>query len=320
MKQMKTILINYKGDLELPEQVVTEWRNTYSEVEFIEYRGKDIPPEALNKVNGFIGNPTNDMLDLMPGLEWVQLQGAGANLYASNSHLSDNVILTNCSGVFGVPGAEQVLALMLAFTRQIHVHVKQQMDHVWKKSERCLEILDSNVCVLGLGDIGSEVAKRAKGLGANVIAVKRSVTTKPAYVDEVYTLDQLNETLERCDFVINTLPLTPLTEGIISKQALEHMKQGAIFINVGRGDTVDEQALIESLKCGHLGGVGLDVTYKEPLPQESPLWDMPNVIITSHSVNTSPRKLERRLRILSENLDRYLNGQPLTNIVNRKLE
>lgn len=316
---MPKVVINYRGNFVLPDRQVEQWKRAFPGVEFYEFSGLDADGERLRDADAFIGNPTDDMLASMPRVRWVQLHGAGANLYANNPHLRGGVTLTNCNGVFGVPVSEHAVALMLALARRIHLHVKQQMDRVWKPDQRCLEVAGSNVAVLGLGDIGSETARRAKGLGARVIAVKRSASAKPAYVDELHTMADLDDVLKRSDFIVNALPLTADTRGLLTGERFRAMKRGAVFINVGRGETVDEPGLIDALESGHLEGAGLDVAGKEPLSQDSPLWSLPNVIITSHSANASPRKTERRIEIMGRNLAAFVSGEPLMNVVNRDL-
>ncbi len=316
---MTNVIINYTGDFILEEQQVAKLRSMYPELRIKELAGREFVPAELADTDVFIGNPTNDMLAAMPRLRWIQLHSAGANAYIGNPALRSDITVTNASGVFGVPGAEQALALMLALTREIHLHVKQQLGKVWRQNTHCLEVQDSVVLVLGLGDIGTEIAKRAKGLGAYVIAIKRSPGGKPEFVDELMLTGQLEEALPRADYIVSSLPLTTETKGLLSAERIARMKTGAVFINVGRGATVEEEALVAALRSGKLGGAGLDVTAVEPLPQESPLWEMPNVILTSHSVNTSPRKAERRAELFSRNLGLWLAGRPVENQVNLTL-
>jgi phosphoglycerate dehydrogenase-like enzyme len=307
----------YSGDFVLDDRHVARLQKRFPQVEFIGKKREEFEASELKEAEVFIGWPSDEELAAMPLLKWVQLPSAGADGYVNKAALSEDVVVTNSSGVFGVPGAEHALALMLAFTRQLHVHFRQQTERVWKRNPYCLEIQDSTVMVIGLGDIGTEVARKAKGLGAHVIAVKRSLADRPAFVDELCLTDDLDKILPVSDFIVCTVPLTVETRGMINADRIKRMKQGAVFINVGRGATVDEEALIEALRSGHLEGAGLDVTEVEPLPEASPLWSMPNVIITSHAVGVTPKKAERRTELYITNFEKFLQGEPLINTVVR---
>jgi phosphoglycerate dehydrogenase-like enzyme len=311
-------ILYYRFDFTLSEELVGRLREGCPEVQFIEMDTESYVPEILKEAEIFVGWPNDEMLAAMPRLRWLQLPSAGANGYTNHPLLGDDVIITNSSGVFGVPGAEHAIALILAFARQLHVHFDQQNKRIWQRNDYCLEIQDSTAAVIGLGDIGGETALRLKALGAHVLGVKRTVGAKPSFVDELYGVESIAEVLGRADFVVNALPLTPETECFFSAERIGAMKKGALFINVGRGATVDESALITALQSGRLEGAGLDVTDAEPLPVNNPLWTLPNVIITSHSVGVSPRKAERRVQLLLNNVRRFLNQQPLLNVVDRR--
>jgi phosphoglycerate dehydrogenase-like enzyme len=314
------VILCRSGDYKPSRELVQGLEESFPSVRFVDIQKEQFMSrlDDVSDAQVFVGWPDDEQLSAMPSLKWVQLPSAGANGYTDRPALKEHVMLTNSSGVFGVPGAEHAIALMLAFTRQLHIHWDQQKERIWKRNPDCLEVQDANVGIIGLGDIGGEIAKRAKGLGANVLAVKRTVSERLPYVDYIYPLEQVDTLLSECDFVIMALPQTPDTERFLNEERIRRMKQGAVFINVGRGPTVDEQALIQALRDGHLSGAGLDVTDVEPLPQESPLWNTPNVFITSHSVGVSPRKEERRVKLISENLKRFLAGEQLMNLVDRK--
>ncbi|NHN28963.1 D-2-hydroxyacid dehydrogenase [Paenibacillus agricola] len=292
-------------------------KQQFPQISFVTGKRGELPQSELEEAVVYVGWPTDDEIRAMPKLQWIQLPSAGADGYVSNPALREQVVVTNSSGVFGVPGAEHAIALMLAFTRQLHVHFRQQAEKIWKRNPYCLEIQDSTVTVIGMGDIGTEICRKAKGLGAYVIAVKRSQAAKPEFVDELVVTADLGEVLERSDFIVSALPMTEQTKGLISAELIKKMKKGAVFINVGRGGTVDEAALIEALQNGDLEGAGLDVTEIEPLPNTSPLWSMDNVMITSHAVGVTPKKADRRTALLVANFEKFLQGEPLTNTVVR---
>lgn len=317
---MKVILCQSSGYTpELSLMPVLEAK--FPELQFIVLR-EDMPENRFEEhleAEIFVGWPTDEQLVKLKQLKWIHLTSAGANGIFQRPSLQEHVMVTNSSGVFGIPVAEHAIALMFAFCRQLPLHFSQQRNKQWKGSEHCIEIQDATVGIIGLGDIGHEIAKRVSGLGANVIAVKRSQSKPPTYINQLLTLNNIDELLEQSDFIINCLPFTKETDQFLSYNQFQRMKKGAIFINVGRGTTVDEGALIEGLTSGHLGGAGLDVTYKEPLSTSSPLWDLPNVILTSHSAGISIKREERRVKLLIQNIANYLEGKPLINVVDRTL-
>lgn len=315
----KKIVFGFDDEFYLQDDLKDELTKNFSDVfQFSEFRGGS-DRENLKDTDAFIGFPTDKMIQAMPHLRWLQLPSAGANHFANHPLLAEDVVLTNASGVFGVSGAEHILALILAFARELPVHVIQTAKHVWKQNEHSVLVEGSTVGIIGLGDIGSEAAVRLKALGARVTAVRRHVHDKPDFVDRLYGMDQMNQVLSESDFVVNVLPLTAETSGLFDSKRFSYMKQGAFFINVGRGQTVDERALIHALTARKLGGAGLDVTAEEPLPKTSELWDLPNVVITSHSLGIAPGKQERRAALIRRNLENFRDGKTLENQVNRKL-
>ncbi|RYL92323.1 D-2-hydroxyacid dehydrogenase [Sporolactobacillus sp. THM7-4] len=315
----KKIVFRFNDEFNFPaplkEKVIQPFADTF---EFCEISG-NWNIEQIKDAVAFIGWPTDHMIKAMENLQWLQLPSAGANHFANHPLLADDVTVTNSSGVFGVAGGEHIIALMLAFARQIPIHVHQTAEHIWKQNPRSVQIEGSTVAIVGLGDIGSQAAIRLKAFGARVIGIKRQINDKPDYIDALYDIQSIGRVLSESDFVINVLPLTPETRNLFNHSLIMNIKPGAVFINVGRGQTVDEQALAEALKTGHLGGAGLDVTAVEPLPETSPLWDLPNVIITSHSLGITPDKQEKRAALIKENLERFRDGKMMANVVNRKL-
>ncbi len=267
----------------------------------------------------FFGWPDDRMLASMPRLEWVQLPSAGANAYAGTNRLPEAVALATSSGVFGIAGAEHVLALLFAVARGIRTHVEHTVNRRWAKHASSLEIFESTIAVFGLGSIGSETARRLSALGAKVIGIKRTPTsTLPEYLSGLHTIEGAKSVLSRCDAAVLAMPETPETAGLFDREMIESLKPGAIVVNVGRGSAVDQQALIDALESGRLGGAGLDVTDPEPLPDDHPLWRAPNVIIASHSMNVFDRKDERRFRLLEQNLERFVAGKEPANLVDHQ--
>lgn len=249
-------------------------------------------------------------------LRWIQLSSAGAVRYAQE--LPHDVLLTNARGIYGIPISEHVLAMMLALVRRLPQVVRGQVQEKWQPLAVERELYDSTCCVLGLGDIGLAVAERAKAMGMWVLAVKRRVKEKPACVDELGGPDGLGDMLGRTDHLVVTLPGTANTHHMVGRAELAKLKRGACVYNVGRGSVIDEAALAEALASGHLAGAGLDVFDTEPLPATSPLWPMPNVIVSPHMAGGSPRGPERLGRLFLDNLQRFVIGQEMHSVVDRE--
>ncbi|MCL1788620.1 MAG: D-2-hydroxyacid dehydrogenase, partial [Defluviitaleaceae bacterium] len=226
------------------------------------------------------GNVGGDMIAKMPNLKWVHAQTAGVEMYAG---LPSHILLTNSSGAYGIAIGEYMLTATLMLLRGAPGYVLQQKEHVWQARGPARNLHDCRVAVVGMGDIGGRYAYLCHAMGAEVCGVVRSArSSKPAYVNALYTTAEMDEALRDADIVALALPGTGETAGILSRERLAAMKPGAMVINVGRGSAIDQVALAEMLASGHLGGAALDVTMPEPLPKDSPLWDMPNVIITPH--------------------------------------
>ena len=261
------------------------------------------------------------MLNKAPHLEWVQLASAGADMFAAKGILPDSCVLTNSSGAFSLSVGEHMLALTLSMTRNLPEYARDQQNHVWGPLRPVLAIEGSVVAVLGTGDIGSFYARKMKALGAYVIGVRRHEGPKPEELDEVVTVDRMDEVLPRADIIAMVLPGGKATEHIIDDSAFALMKDGACILNVGRGNAIDPDALMRALDSGKIRGAALDVTEPEPLPAEHPLWDYRNVLITPHSAGwwQLDETLNRVVKICGENLKAFSEGKPLTHVVNREL-
>jgi phosphoglycerate dehydrogenase-like enzyme len=252
-------------------------------------------------------------------LRWIQSWSAGVNSMPLKKLKEMNVTLTSANGVHAYPISETIFALMLALTRNIHVYIKNQLNRKWHHSGLELELHAKTVGIIGVGAIGLETAKIAKAFGMEVIGIRHS--GKPEKnVDEMYSPLQLNELLPRCDYVVVTLPLTNETHQLFGKEQFDLMKPSSIFINIGRGAIVEENELITALSNGEIAGAGLDVFEKEPLSEDSPLWDMDNVIITPHTAGSTEHYAKRVINdIFIPNLKEYLNENiPSINLVDYK--
>lgn len=273
-------------------------------------------PESLEEAEIILGWPNVETIPRARRLRWIQLPSAGADRYVGR--LPDDVVLTNASGVYGIPVAEHVFSMMLGLVRALPHSVRAAQRSQWDRDGSYDELYGRTCGVLGLGDIGMEVSRRAAAFGMRVIAFKRQASVPPEFVDEVYGHERLGKFLAECHHVVNTLPETPQTVHLLDERAFKAVREGAYFYNVGRGKTVDETALVEALRSGRLAGCGLDVFEEEPLSPESPLWSLPNVIITPHVAGASPRESDRLADLFMENLTRWVADRPLLNVVDQE--
>lgn len=264
-----------------------------------------------------------ELTKVAPKLRWLQGSMAGAGEPARRAGLIESdIVVTTAGGVYSGPLAEFVLLALLSHVKDFDRLRSDQRERRW--GERYVETLEGKtLCIVGVGSIGRAIARRARPFGMRVLGVKRTVREEdPAReeTDELYETARLREALGEADYVAATLPLTPQTERLLDAGTIAAMKPGAYFVNVGRGKVVDEAALVEALRSGHLSGAALDVFEEEPLPGENPLWGMQNVIVSPHSTDNVPGLTNRLLTdLFCENLRRYLDGEPLKNELNKRL-
>lgn len=264
----------------------------------------------------FGGRITPEQLQQARSLKWIQTNSAGVEHLPAKELKRAGVTVTNASGAHGAQISEHILAMMLAFARQLHSAIRAQDRREWLQLTNTIFELEGKVLgIIGLGDLGLALAEKAKALGLSILASKVRITTKPVCVDEIFGPEGIDEILTRSDFVADTLPLTPNTRHLFDMERFRRMKRTAYFFNAGRGGTVKQQDLIAALANGLIAGAGLDVTDPEPLPADSPLWAMPNVILTAHYSGWSPHVMDRTYRIFLDNLRRYHEGRTLANVV-----
>jgi len=267
----------------------------------------------------------HEVLTVGEDLRWVHsgAAGVGGSLYAEM--LESDVIFTNSAGTHGVPVAEHAVAMMFYFARGLdQVAASRRAGRLWDRERvACVpgpigELVDSVVGIIGFGGIGREVGRRAKGLGMRVWAVDRDTESAWHDVERLVGPEDLETVLAGSDYVVISVPHTAETDGLIGAAQLAAMKKSAVLINVARGRIVDEAALIEVLRAGSIRGAGLDVYREEPLPEDSPLWELDNVCLTPHLGGVSPRFWERETELILENTRRYLAGAPLLNVVDKR--
>ena len=265
----------------------------------------------------------NDLVDVAPKLRWVQGSMAGAGEVAQKAGLGEtDVVVTTASGIYSGPLAEFVLMAMLQHAKDLDRLRREKAEKVWRQGTTgTLE--GKTLCVVGTGSIGRAIAERARPFGMRIVGVKRTVRVDDAawqYADELYATADLGTALGEADYVAVTLPGTPETRHLLDADAIASMKPGAYFANVGRGTVVDEAALVEALESGHLSGAALDVFEVEPLPVESPLWELENVIVSAHTTDVVPDLINSaQTDLFCENLRRYLAGDELQNILDKRL-
>lgn len=277
-----------------------------------------LPEAHVLVVSGFW---RDELLEIAPNLRFIQSIGAGYDQFDQELLRARGIRLASAQGVNRNAVSEHAMALILGLTRHLHTGRDNQRMHEWRGmisdlSQREDELGGKTLLIIGMGGIGSRLAKLAKAFDMRVVAVKRNPATAEGPADEVHTPDQLGALIPQADVVTLTCPLTEATRNIIDAQALAAMKPSAYLINVARGGCVEEPALLEALQQGSIAGAGIDHFWDEPLPIESPFWDLQNVIITPHTAGETRRYEENLFDILGENLERLHAGrEPLLNQV-----
>jgi phosphoglycerate dehydrogenase-like enzyme len=249
-----------------------------------------------------------------PKVRWYHSLGAGVEgLVGLPDFRERQIVLTNNSGAMDIPIAEHVIALVFAAAKRLNLYRDQQARSEWKE-HRQDELRGSTLVVYGLGSIGAEAARLGASLGMRVVGVRRSSVAVPG-VERIVPPERLAEVAADADYLAVCAPLTALSRGAVSRAVIDGMKPTAWIVNIARGAIVDEEALVEALRARRIGGAALDALTVEPLPRESPLWSLDNVIITPHSSNSSPNVRARTFALIQENLRRYKAGETLLNVV-----
>ena len=274
--------------------------------------------EQIQSAIVIFGNPPPKMLKDAKSLEWLHLHSAGLGVYADEGILPEGVVLTNSTGAYGLAISEYMIGVLLEIYKKLNLYRDNQAEGNWTHLGHVKSIYNSTVLILGTGDIGGEFAKRMKLLGAYTIGIKKTDKNKPYYLDELYTMDKLEELLPRADVIALCLPETKHTFKIINKNTIELMKTDAVIINVGRGSVIDTDALSEALENKRILGAAVDVTDPEPLPKDHRLWKLKNAVITPHISGGFflPETQDRVVRIFANNLEAFLNGGILVNVQN----
>jgi len=319
---MRTILLDFEPGT-LSEAQLAQIQTLAPDTRILVTRDRDEIEAALDEIEIAAGGFPRDLLLKARNLRWFQQWGAGADWLLRHPQAADlDFVLTSASGVHPIPISEHILAFLLAFGRGFHRAVRAQTRHEWfsyDQQEGLFELVDETMLLVGVGAIGERTAEVATALGMRVLGVRRNPEVSAAGVKAMFGPDQLLDLLPEADFVVLAVPLTYETQGMIGERELRAMKPTAYLINIGRGGTIQEDALIRALQEGWIAGAGLDVFEREPLPEDSPLWAMDNVIITAHYAGSTPHYNERAMAIFLDNLRRYRAGEPLRNVVDKRL-
>jgi D-2-hydroxyacid dehydrogenase (NADP+) len=307
------ILLLHKRGID-PSQVNDLRRQTGHDVVIRDKR--DLTTVDLEQADIIIAHKlTPEQLAMAKRLQWLHVLSAGVDHLPLDKLAENGIVVTNSSGIHAIPMAEQILGMMLMFARRLHLELRQQMRRTWLRGMQGLdELYGKTLGVVGAGRIGQEVARKAKAFDMRVIGVRQRVKPMP-WFDEVVPSNQLHDVLAESDYVLLLLPLTEATRHLIGEAELRQMRPSAVLMNFGRGDVVDESALIRALQTGEIAGAALDVFHEEPLPPDSPLWDFENVLISPHKSGISGMYYRRALACFLDNFHAWRAGQPLPNQV-----
>ncbi len=304
---------------DLPPDVLEGLRADFPDIEIEQAPDAFLYPTPIGDADAVVTWAlTPEEIDAAPNLRWVQWIGAGVDHAPLAALKARGILFTNNRGVHANNIAEHIVGMMVAIARNFPRLVHAQDDQHWMLHESDFpvrELAGSRLLILGAGNIGSALARKALALDMEVEVLGR--TPRSAFVEGATyrTIAALDDALALADHVAICLPLTPETDRLFDAKRFGRMKRGSIIYNVGRGPTIDTDALVEALRSGQLGGAGIDVSEPEPLPAGHPLWTAPNVFITGHTAGRTPHYWDRGGRILRANIRHYLAGEPLENLI-----
>ena len=316
---------HFDGVWNLPRIHVDELRRDFPSVEFSAPADQDQADRQLPRAEVVLGwAVTAANFASAARLEWIQVTAAGVGPLLFPALVESKVVVTNGRGLHAVAMAEHTLAVLLAFARKLHLARDAQrerrwiQDELWSQLPGFGELGGTTLGLVGLGSVGRAIAERARALGTRVIAVRRHPARDAAPADAQWGPEALPRLLEESDWLVLAVPLTAETRGLIGAPELGRIKPGATLVNLGRGALVNEAALIDALASGRIAGAALDVFEREPLDPGSPLWGMPQVILTPHVSGLGPRYWERAVGLFRDNLGRFLAGESLLNVVDKR--
>ena len=309
------------GSDHLGEHFIDELSDAFPDVEFVAAYNASELPAAMSDADALFGWATRDGFLAAKKLRWIHCPGMGIDrMTGINELIESDVPVTNAPGPHVAPMADWVLGVMLALAHRLRQSMEDQKARVWdapKYAHRIVELGGRTMGIHGLGAIGRAVARRAAAFDMSVYAVDPGPAEVPEAVRECWDTDRLDDLVRISDWLVIAAPILSETRRVIDRRRIELMKPGSYLIVVSRGGIVDEDALSDALKSGRLAGAGIDATEVEPLPQGSPLWDLDNVILTSHVSALSPELYEGRRQIFRDNLHRFIDGEPLLHVCDK---
>jgi phosphoglycerate dehydrogenase-like enzyme len=307
--------------IDLNEKYLNRIRETVPGAEVVKAVDVETQKRELQDTEIVVAFGDSLKLELLPeaeNLNWIQSWAAGVDNYTTPEvmkHLIDNnVKLTTMSGIHGDIIAEHTMGLVISFSRKLHKFYEQQKKGIWQRL-KVDQLEGKTMAIIGLGAIGKEIAHKAKAFKMHTIGVKKNINEKIDCVDELYSNDELLSVLNKADYVVVIVPLTDETTRMFGKEEFRAMKETAYFINMARGQVVNEEELILALEEGWIAGAGLDVFEEEPLPSDSPLYRLDNVLITPHVGGIHPDYHKKAVQVFLNNLERYQKGLELNNLV-----
>jgi phosphoglycerate dehydrogenase-like enzyme len=318
---MSTILIGFKPAV-LTDAQIDRVRQAAPDMRLVVTPDRDVMTAVLGDVEIAAALVPGSLLVAAPRLRWFHAWSAGVDwVLRQPGAIERDFVLTSTSGIHAIQVTEHVLALLLAFARGLPDAMRAQAGRTWRHMEKAelFELAGKTLLLIGLGAIGQHTVQVAAALGMRVLGIRRAPSEPLPGVERVAGIESLHDLLPEADFVVLMTPLTPETRDLIGERELRLMKRDAYLVNVARGGVVDEAALVRALRAGWIAGAGLDVFEQEPLPPDSPLWEMPNVIITGHYAGVTPAYDDRAFEVFLDNLRRYCAGQPLRNVVDKRL-
>jgi len=319
---MSTILVGFEPE-RFSESYRTQIQEIAPDMRLLVTKDREEIEAALDDIEIAACQFPRDLLLRARNLRWYQQWSAGADWLQRHLEAAElDFVLTSTSGMHEIQVTEHIFALLLALGRRIDWSVRAQMRAEWMgwdEKRDVFELADKTMVLIGVGAIGERTAQVAAAFDMRVVGVRRDPERSAAGVEVMVGPGRLLDVLPEADFVVITAPLTDETRGMIGEPELRAMKPTTYIVNIGRGGIIDEGALIQALQESRIAGAGLDVFEEEPLPKDSPLWKQENVIVTAHYAGITPRYDERAMAIFLDNLRRYKAGEPLRNVVDKKL-
>jgi len=312
-----TIIYNHYF-AKMPRDTYEQMRLIAPKATFFEAHYDTVTARDLIDSEVIFGPPPRHMLKELENLKWLHLTSAGADSMTDCTlYANPNIILTKSSGSFGVPIAEHVVGMMLSLGQGFGHYFEKQREAKWAQTWQgeSVDIYNSTVFVLGLGDIGTEVCRRLSCFGANLVGFRYDISKPHEIVSDVRPMSELSRSLPEADYIVICLPGTADTKGLLGRDEFALMKKRMIIVNIGRGSIIDTDALVDALNLGQILGAGLDVTDPEPLPDGHPLFTAKNVLITPHVSAASPSTNDRRIAVFMDLLKHYADDKPLPNQV-----